>query len=108
MTHGYGVIPLGEGWRFIKDDDPGTVGLLDQASMSDILDRADRGDCSGALRFAWAQPDFDDFRQPVRKAFHGWAQAIVRAIPGASGTICVKALSKGLESVSLQINACGA
>ena len=58
MTHGYGVIPLGEGWRFIKDDDPGTVGLLDQASMSDILDPADRGDCSGALRFAWAQPDF--------------------------------------------------
>ena len=54
------------------------------------------------------ETDFDDFRQPVRKAFHGWAQAIVRAIPGASGTICVKALSKGLESVSLQINACGA
>jgi beta-galactosidase len=50
------------------------------------------------------ETDFDDFRQPVRKAFHGWAQVIVRAIPGTSGTIRIKACSEGLMAASVQIN----
>ena len=51
------------------------------------------------------ETDFDDFRQPRRKAFHGWAQAIVRAIPGAAGTIRVTASSDGLAAGSSSIEA---
>lgn len=47
MTHGHGTIPLKEGWRFIKDDDPDAAGLLDQPAMSDILDRATKGSQRG-------------------------------------------------------------
>ena len=36
------------------------------------------------------ETDFDDFRKPERKTFNGWAQAIVRAVPGQTGNITVK------------------
>ena len=42
------------------------------------------------------ETDFEDFRKPTRRAFNGWAQAIVRAHPGASGTIRVTAKAAGL------------
>ena len=46
------------------------------------------------------ETDFDDFRKPLRKTFNGWAQVIIRATPGASGTIRVMASSDGLTSAS--------
>ena len=42
--------------------------------------------------------DFSDFHKPVRRVLNGWAQAIVRAKRGASGTITVHATSDGLEA----------
>lgn len=51
------------------------------------------------------ETDFDDFRQPRRKAFHGWAQAVIRAIPGAAGTIRVTAASGDLVPTSLSVEA---
>ncbi len=42
------------------------------------------------------ETDFDDFRKPTRRAFNGWAQAIVRARAGQSGTIRVTAKAEGL------------
>ena len=42
------------------------------------------------------ETDFEDFRKPTRRAFNGWAQAIVRARPGQSGTIRVTAKAAGL------------
>ena len=50
------------------------------------------------------ETDFDDFRQPSRKAFNGWAQAIVRAREGVSGEIRVLAVSEGLESASFELS----
>ena len=72
MTHGHGTIPLKEGWRFIKDDDPDAAGLLDQPAMSDILDRAAKGDRAGAPHLAWAQPDFDDSAWRMVRVPHDW------------------------------------
>ena len=72
MTHGHGTIPLKEGWRFIKDDDPDAVGLLDPPAMSDILDRAAKGDRAGAPHLAWAQPDFDDSAWRMVRVPHDW------------------------------------
>ena len=72
MTPRHCVIPLAEGWRFTKGDDPRAAGLLDQASMSDILDRADRGDRSGAPGLAWAQPGFDDSGWRMVRVPHDW------------------------------------
>ena len=42
------------------------------------------------------ETDFEDFRKPTRRAFNGWAQAIVRARAGQSGTIRVMAKAEGL------------
>ena len=42
------------------------------------------------------ETDFDDFRKPTRRAFNGWAQAIVRARAGQPGTIRVTAKGEGL------------
>ena len=53
-------IPLREGWRFTKADDPALGTNLTIQAMSSILDRADRGDCSGAPAVDWAKPGFDD------------------------------------------------
>jgi beta-galactosidase len=41
--------------------------------------------------------DFSDFHKPVRRVLNGWAQVVVRARRGASGTIIVRASSDGLE-----------
>ena len=49
------------------------------------------------------ETDFADFRKPERKTFNGWAQAIVRAKPGATGKITVTATSPGLAPSSVAI-----
>ena len=46
------------------------------------------------------ETDFDDFRKPSRKTFNGWAQVIVRARAGQSGTIRVTAAAEGLASAT--------
>ena len=53
-------VPLKDGWRFVKADDPAAGTNLTLGAMSDILDRANRGDTSRAPVFGWAQPGFDD------------------------------------------------
>jgi len=53
------------------------------------------------------ETDFGDFRRPVRRVFNGWAQAIVRARPGASGEITVTARSKGLKSSTAKVKVTG-
>ena len=42
------------------------------------------------------ETDFDSFRSPVRRAFNGRLQAILRAKKGASGLVTVRAASQGL------------
>lgn len=49
--------------------------------------------------------DFADFHLPRRKVLNGWAQVIVRAVPGASGEIVVRAASPGLSAAEVRIAA---
>jgi beta-galactosidase len=49
------------------------------------------------------ETDFDDFHQPARKVFNGWAQVIVRAKPNVSGVITVTAKSTNLQSSSASV-----
>jgi beta-galactosidase len=65
-------VPLDEGWRFVKADDPSALTNLTIRSMSDILDRAQGGDLSGAPNFAWARSDFDDASWKVVRVPHDW------------------------------------
>jgi beta-galactosidase len=69
-------VPLKEGWRFIKADDPGYACETDMSNeikrLSAILDRADRGDTSGAPDFAWAQSSFDDSAWRTVRVPHDW------------------------------------
>ena len=51
------------------------------------------------------ETDFDDFRLPKRRTFNGWAQAIIRAVPGQSGEISVTASSEdGIAPSSTSVN----
>ena len=47
-------VALRTGWRFVKADDPAAGTNLTIKAMSAILDRADKGDVSGAPDFSWA------------------------------------------------------
>ena len=49
------------------------------------------------------ETDFEDFKRPSRRVFNGWAQVIVRAKPGATGVITVKAKSDGIASSSTTV-----
>ena len=51
------------------------------------------------------ETDFDDFRKPSRRIFNGWAQALVRAVPGRSGKITVTVESDGLPASKAVITA---
>ena len=65
-------VPLQDGWRFVKADDPQAGTNLTLQALSGILDRAERGDCAGAPAFDWAQSGFDDSAwKPVRVP-HDW------------------------------------
>ena len=49
------------------------------------------------------ETDFEDFRRPSRRIFNGWAQVIVRAKIGATGTITVTAKADGLALSSATV-----
>ena len=69
-------MPLKTGWKFIKGDDPKIVVEADISNeirkVSAILDRASRGDFSGAPAVDWASPDFDDSRWVAVRVPHDW------------------------------------
>ena len=65
-------VPLKEGWRFVKADDPAAGTNLTIQAMSGILDRACRGDLAGAPAFDWAKPAFDDSRWREVRVPHDW------------------------------------
>jgi beta-galactosidase len=65
-------VPLKTGWRFVKADDPAAGTNLTHHVMSEILDRADRGDLSGAPDFSWAKPSFDDSSWRQVRVPHDW------------------------------------
>lgn len=66
------TIPLKAGWRFIKADDPSLEGGMSIPVMSDILDRADRGDLSNAPTPPWSRPAFDDASWRIVRVPHDW------------------------------------
>ncbi len=69
-------LPLKAGWKFVKADDPKYVcdaNLSNEVRrLSAILDRADRGDLSGAFDFDWAKPEFDDSAWTDVRVPHDW------------------------------------
>ena len=65
-------VPLKEGWRFVKADDPQAGTNLTLQAMSGILDRAVCGDAAGAPAFGWAQPAFDDAAWKSVRVPHDW------------------------------------
>ena len=65
-------VPLREGWRFVKADDPKAGTNLTIQALSGILDRAERGDRAGAPAFDWAQSGFDDSAWKTVRVPHDW------------------------------------
>ncbi len=65
-------VALRDGWRFVKADDPAAGTNLTIAALSGILDRAERGDVSGAPAFGWAAPGFDDSAWKAVRVPHDW------------------------------------
>ena len=65
-------IPLKEGWRFVKGDDPECGTNLTIRAMSDMLCHAQRGDVSGAPDFDWAKLAFDDSAWRTVRVPHDW------------------------------------
>ena len=65
-------VPLKGGWRFVKADDPAVGTNLTIRTMSDVLDRAARGDTSGAPALGWADPSFDDSSWKEVRVPHDW------------------------------------
>ena len=47
--------------------------------------------------------DFGDIHAPRRKVLNGWAQALVRAKRGATGTVTVKASAPGLAPAAVRV-----
>ena len=70
------VLPLAEGWRFAKSDDPKYACDANCSNevrkLSAILDRAQRKDFSGAPDFDWAKPGFDDSSWKEVRVPHDW------------------------------------
>ena len=50
------------------------------------------------------ETDFDDFRKPRRRTFNGWAQVVVRTLPGENGELKVRAESAGLAAALAAVN----
>ena len=67
-------VPLADGWRFLKGDDPSSPDNLTQGEMSLILDAVNRkGFCQwNRPTFAWATPDFDDSSWKSVRVPHDW------------------------------------
>ena len=70
-------VPLADGWRFMKGDDPSAPDNLTQGEMSLILDAATRtGFCQwNRPKFVWAAPDFDDSGWKRVRVPHDWGVA---------------------------------
>lgn len=70
-------VALKKGWKFQKGDDPRYVCDTDYSNevrkLSAILDRADRGDTSGAFDFDRAKAAFDDSAWADVRVPHDWA-----------------------------------
>ena len=67
-------VPLTDGWRFARGDDPSAPDNLTQGEMSLILDAVNRtGFCQwNRPRFFWAEPDFDDSGWKSVRVPHDW------------------------------------
>ena len=67
-------VPLADGWRFVKGDDPSSPDNLTQGEMSLILDAVNRKEFCQWNRptFAWASPDFDDSSWKSVRVPHDW------------------------------------
>ena len=67
-------IPLADGWRFVRGDDPSSPDNLTQGEMSLILDAVHRnGFCQwNRPTFSWAAPDFDDSSWKLVRVPHDW------------------------------------
>ncbi len=69
-------VPLKDGWRFVKADDPSAGTNLTLQAMSGILDRAEKSGGGQELTslpdFAWAKPAFDDSAWRVVRVPHDW------------------------------------
>jgi beta-galactosidase len=50
------------------------------------------------------ETDFDDFRKPRSRTFNGWAQVVVRTLPGGKGELKVRAESAGLAAALAAVN----
>lgn len=66
------TVPLKSGWKFIKADDPKIGTNYSYQAMSAVLDRADRGDLSGAPATDWSAPAFDDSTWTQVRVPHDW------------------------------------
>ena len=67
-------VPLTDGWRFVRGDDPSAPDNLTQGEMSLILDAvARKGFCQwNRPKFSWAAPDFDDSGWKSVRVPHDW------------------------------------
>ena len=65
-------VPLKEGWRFVKADDPKAGTNLTLRAMSVVLDRAERGNLANAPALDWAEPAFDDSAWREVSVPHDW------------------------------------
>ena len=69
-------VPLKDGWRFIKADDPAAGTNLTLQAMSGILDWAEKNGGGQGLTalpdFAWAKPAFDDSAWREVRVPHDW------------------------------------
>ena len=53
------------------------------------------------------EADMSDFHASEHRVFNGWVQALVRAKPGAAGTLTVTASVYGIPSGSVKIAVVG-
>ena len=65
-------VALKGGWKFVKADDPKIGASYDFKTMGAVLDRADRGDLSGAPANDWSKPGFDDSAWKTVQVPHDW------------------------------------
>ena len=65
-------VPLKAGWKFQRADDPSVAPAPTFRETGALLDRAQRGDLSGAPPFDWARAGFDDGGWRDVRVPHDW------------------------------------